>query len=65
LLVLRNHRGFPPAPAALIEEVRERVFVLTSVSRQLDHHGLVFFHRELDYEPVSYHYAGARNSGRE
>jgi hypothetical protein len=28
------------------------------VARQLDHYGLVFFHQELDYEPVTVHDAG-------
>jgi tRNA pseudouridine-54 N-methylase len=48
LFVLRHHRRLPTASASLVQEIRERIFVLSCVSRQLDHHSLVFFHQELE-----------------
>lgn len=32
LLVLRHEGGLPPSPAALIEQVRQRVFILARVA---------------------------------
>jgi len=51
--MLRHERGLPASAAPLVEKVGESVFVLVRVTRELDHHRLVFFHRELDYEPVT------------
>lgn len=53
VLILRHERGLPASPASLVEKIGESIFVLVGVSRELDHHCLVFFHRELDYEPVT------------
>ena len=48
LFILRHHCRFPPSPASLIQEIGEGIFVLSRMSRQLDHHSLVFFHQELE-----------------
>ena len=48
LLILRHERGLPASPAPLIEKIGECIFVFTSVTRELHHHSLVFFHRELE-----------------
>lgn len=42
--VLRHHRRGPSAAAALVEQVRQRVLVLTLMSREPDDHRLIFFH---------------------
>jgi len=44
VLVLRHHRRPPPASAAFVEKVGERVFVVARVARETKHHRLVFFH---------------------
>jgi uracil phosphoribosyltransferase len=44
VLVLRHHR-WPPSPAAsLVQQIGERIFVITRMARQPKHHRLVFFH---------------------
>jgi hypothetical protein len=48
LLVLGHHCGLPASSASFIEEIGERVFILSRMSRQLDDHSLVFFHRGLE-----------------
>jgi hypothetical protein len=48
LLVLRHERGLPASPASLVEKISQSVLVLTRVTRELDHHSLVFFHQELE-----------------
>jgi hypothetical protein len=48
LLVLGHQRRLPSASASLVEEISQRVFVLTCVSSELDYHSLVFFHRWLE-----------------
>ena len=45
LFILRHQRRLPSAPASLVQKISESVLVLTRVSRQLDHHSLVFFHQ--------------------
>src|SRR5574338_1548320 len=44
LFILRHHGGLPTAPHTLVEEIGERVLVLTSVPGQAMNHRLVFFH---------------------
>ena len=46
LLILRHERWFPPATTSLIEKVRESVFILTGMLRELYHNSLVFFHAD-------------------
>ena len=54
LFILRHQCWFPPSSAPLVQEVSERVFVFARMSRQLDHHSLVFFHQELEiYDPLA------------
>jgi hypothetical protein len=48
LLVLRHQRGFPASSASLVQEIGEGILIFSRVSRQLDHHSLVFFHQELE-----------------
>lgn len=48
LTVLRHHRRFPTAATPLVEQVGERVFVVTRVTRQTHDHRLVFFHSRED-----------------
>lgn len=50
--VLRHHRRLPAGAASLVEKIGERVLVVAGVSRQLQHHRLVFFHgREITSFP--------------
>lgn len=44
MFVLRQHGWLPPAPAALVQKIRQRVFILVCVPRQTEHYRLVFFH---------------------
>jgi uracil phosphoribosyltransferase len=44
MFILRHHRRPPASAAPLVEQVRERVLVITGVSRQAQHDCLVFFH---------------------
>jgi hypothetical protein len=53
LLVLGHERGLPASSASLIEKIGQSVLVLTRMTCELHHDSLVFFHRELDYEPVN------------
>ena len=46
LFVLRHERRFPATPASLVEKIGERVFILTSVLRELYHDSLIFFHAD-------------------
>src|SRR5690349_11597352 len=46
--VLRHHRRGPAAPAALVEQVRQRILVLALVLGQPHDHGLIFFHAAND-----------------
>jgi len=48
LLILRHEGRLPPSPAPLVEKVGECIFILARVTRELNHHSLVFFHRELE-----------------
>jgi uracil phosphoribosyltransferase len=48
LAVLRDHRRLPPAATALVEQVRECIFVIAHVAREPNDHGLVFFHGRED-----------------
>ena len=48
LLVLRHHRWLPASSASLVQEIGEGIFIFSRVSRQLDHHSLVFFHQGLE-----------------
>ena len=48
LFILRHECWLPSASAPLVQKIGERIFVLACVSRQLDHHSLVFFHQELE-----------------
>jgi hypothetical protein len=48
LLVLRHHCGLPASSASLVQEISESILVFPRMPRQLDHHSLVFFHRELE-----------------
>jgi hypothetical protein len=63
LLILGHHRRLPTPSTPLIQKIGEGVFILSCVARELDYHSLVFFHQELDYEPVSVHYAEAGRMG--
>ena len=44
LLVLRHKCGLPSSSASLVEKVSQRVFILTRVPGELDHHCLIFLH---------------------
>ena len=44
MLVLRNHRRPPSPAAALVQQVRQRILVITRMPRQPKHDRLVFFH---------------------
>jgi hypothetical protein len=57
LRILGHHRRLPTSAAPLVQKVGKSIFVLSRVTRELDYDSLVFFHQELDYEPVSVHYA--------
>lgn len=46
MLILAHQRRLPPTTASLVQEVREGIFVVARVPRQLHHHRLVFFHSE-------------------
>lgn len=46
---LCEERGLPPAATALVEQIRERLFILTRGPRELHHDGLVFFHEMRKY----------------
>src|SRR3954470_17152222 len=48
LAVLLHHRRLPPAATALVEQVRECIFVIARVAREPNDHGLVFFHGRED-----------------
>ena len=48
LFILRHQRRLPSSSAPLVEKIGERILVLARMPRQLDHHSLVFFHRELE-----------------
>ena len=48
LLVLRHHCRLPASSASLVQEIGEGILIFSRVSRQLDHHSLVFFHQELE-----------------
>jgi hypothetical protein len=45
--ILRHERGLPAGPAALVEQIRQGIFVLARVERKLDYDSLVFFHRTI------------------
>src|SRR5258708_24071978 len=42
-IVLRHHGRMPSAAASLVEQVRQRVLVITRMASESQHHGLVFF----------------------
>jgi hypothetical protein len=42
---VREECRLPPAPAPLIEQVGQRIFVVARMVGQPDHHRLIFFHR--------------------
>lgn len=42
--VLRHHCRLPTRPAAFVEQVGKRVFIVANVPREAYHHRLVFFH---------------------
>src|SRR5215217_4412387 len=44
MLVLRHQGGTPSAAASLVQQIGQRVLVVTRVSREAKHHRLVFFH---------------------
>src|SRR5215211_7551009 len=44
MLVLRHHRWPPSAAASLVQQIGERILVVTCMSREAKHDGLVFFH---------------------
>jgi uracil phosphoribosyltransferase len=44
MLVLRHQRGTPSAATSLVQQIGQRVFVITRMSREAKHHRLVFFH---------------------
>lgn len=46
---LCEERGLPPTATALVEQIRERLLVLTRGPRELHHDGLVFFHEMRKY----------------
>ena len=46
LLVLGHQRRLPAAATSLVEKVRKRVLILTSMLRELDHDSLIFFHAD-------------------
>jgi hypothetical protein len=46
LLVLGHESWLPSTTTPLIEEIRERVFIFTSMLRELDHDSLIFFHAD-------------------
>ena len=48
LLLLGHQRWFPATSAPLIQQIRQRVFILTRVACQLHDNSLVFFHRGLE-----------------
>ena len=51
--ILRHQRRLPSTAASLVEQIRERVFVIVRVSRQSKDHRLVFFHsREISSFPA-------------
>jgi hypothetical protein len=41
---LRHQRRLPPAATALVQQIGERIFIITRRPRELHHDGLVFFH---------------------
>ena len=47
-LVLRHARGLPASPTALVEKIRECIFVFTGSLREAQNDGLVFFHARED-----------------
>ncbi len=47
-LVLRHQRWLPASSTPLVQEIGESIFIFSRMSRQLDHHSLVFFHQELE-----------------
>ena len=65
LFILRHHRGLPSSSAPLVQEIGEGIFIFSRMSRQLDHHSLVFFHRELEIMSRSIHCAKAGILGLE
>ena len=48
LLILRDHRRFPPTPHPFIQEIRECIFVFTGAPRKPMDDRLVFFHGRED-----------------
>ena len=44
MLVLRHHRGTPSTSTALVQQIGERILVVTRVAREAKHDRLVFFH---------------------
>lgn len=44
LTPLADKRRLPAATAALVQQIRQGIFILTRVPRKLDHHSLIFFH---------------------
>jgi uracil phosphoribosyltransferase len=52
LIVLRHHHRLPTTPAALVQQIRQRVFVVARAARQSVDDRLVFFHaREISSLP--------------
>ena len=48
LFILRHHRRFPSASHALVEQIGERILILTSAAREPMDDRLVFFHGRED-----------------
>ena len=48
LFILRHHRRFPSASHALVEEIGQRIFILTSAASESMDDRLVFFHERED-----------------
>ncbi len=44
MVVLRHHGRLPATATPLVQEIRERILVVTRMARETEHHRLVFFH---------------------
>ena len=44
MVVLRQHRGPPATATALVQQIGQCIFVITCMTRETQHHRLVFFH---------------------
>lgn len=53
MLVLRHERRMPASAASLVQKVGKGVFVFPSVSSELHHDSLVFFHRTMEIMTVN------------